>query len=490
MHLRQRLAEAPQIHYPGNLQGRTHRESGPKGGLLVELDRRGPARVEFRSFAPVRFETVVVGGLEEADTLERLLARFRAEWEAARRADPDEPSAEWVVRFRTAGGTPSWKRLGDQEERASLARETARELGLLDVEVQPGPLHPVVRVAEPGDRALAGAHLRKQTERGAEHVRAAPVLTVEELARMDRADAGEPDAYVRALLEGADAAREAGERRPSRARAVLVLVVGLALVFVAQGAERLGLLLAGALAVGAGSVMLLEALRHAPRAPAPPPPTETGPLQATLDEAERALDGLLTGLLPLREGLTQRSPTPLAAGLERLQQAIRDRRDREAELAGLREQEAANAREGSALALTCGVQAPDDALAAAHLLASTVADMRRRQATAERTAEELSRLERQRDREADALTRMRAEEGALRERLSDLGSGDPAEGMRLFQARAQAAAGAARLRQDLIAAHPDLDELQDRIRAAEAEGEDCGPGTTTRWPGSARRYRS
>ena len=268
-----------------------------------------------------------------------------------------------------------------------------------------------------------------------------------------------------------DTAREAGERPPSRARAVLVLVVGLALVFVAQGAERLGLLLAAALAVGAGSVMLLEALRRSPRAPVPPPPTETGPLQAALDEAERALDGMLTGL-PLREGLAQRSPTPLAAGLERLQQAIRDRRDREAELAGLREREAANAREVSALALTCGVQAPDDALAAAHLLASTVADMRRRQATAERAAEELSRLERQRDREADALTRMRAAEGALRERLSDLGSGDPAEGMRLFQARAQAAAGAARLRQDLIAAHPDLDELQDRIRAAEAEGED------------------
>ncbi len=205
VHLRQRLAEAPQIHYPGNLQGRTHRESGPKGGLLVELDRRGPARVEFRSFAPVRFETVVVGGLEEADTLERLLARFRAEWEAARRADPDEPGAEWVVRFRTAGGTPSWKRLGDQEERASLARETARELGLLDVEVQPGPLHPVVRVAEHRGRAdVLGAALRllAQVRSGQSAV---PGLTVEELAGMDRADAGEPDAYVRALLEGADA---------------------------------------------------------------------------------------------------------------------------------------------------------------------------------------------------------------------------------------------------------------------------------------------
>ena len=48
------------MHYSGNTQGRTHRESGPKGGLLVDVARGARAQVEFRPFGPVRFETVKV----------------------------------------------------------------------------------------------------------------------------------------------------------------------------------------------------------------------------------------------------------------------------------------------------------------------------------------------------------------------------------------------------------------------------------------------
>src|SRR5207249_1813989 len=127
VHLRQCLAEAPAVHYSGNVQGRTHRESGPKGGLLVEVARGARARVEFRAFGPVRFETVIVQGIEDADTLDRLLARMRASWESARRDDRGEPGTEWVVRFRFAGGTPAWRRLREEEERSVLAREATRE---------------------------------------------------------------------------------------------------------------------------------------------------------------------------------------------------------------------------------------------------------------------------------------------------------------------------------------------------------------------------
>src|SRR4029453_15589199 len=121
VHLRQCLSEAPAVHYSGNTQGRTHRESGPRGGLLVELERGARAQVEFRAFGPVRFETVSVADIEGADSLERLLARMRAAWEAARRDDPGEPGTDWVVRFRFAGGTPSWRRLGGEEEGAAAA---------------------------------------------------------------------------------------------------------------------------------------------------------------------------------------------------------------------------------------------------------------------------------------------------------------------------------------------------------------------------------
>lgn len=204
VHLRQCLAEGPAVHYPGNLQGRTHRESGPKGGLLVELERGTRARIEFRPFAPVRFETVVVTGLEQADTLDRLLARLRASWEEARRSDPGEPGTEWVVRFRVSGGTPGWRRLRDEEERQVLARESAEDIGLLDVEIQAGPLHPVLDPDTHRSRIdVLGTALRLL-----EDVRAGrasvPGLQAEELAGLDRPDAGDAVAYVRELLEGAE----------------------------------------------------------------------------------------------------------------------------------------------------------------------------------------------------------------------------------------------------------------------------------------------
>ena len=204
VHLRQCLAEAPAVHYPGNVQGRTHRESGPKGGLLVGLARGARARVEFRPFGPVRFETVTVGGIEDADSLERLLARMRASWEDARRDDPGEPGTDWVVRFRFAGGTPSWRRLGDEEERVALAHEIAGDLGLLDAEVQVTAVHPVVRVDEHRGRMdVLGTALRLIDDVRAGRA-AVPGLQAEELAGLDRADATDAVAYVQELLAEAD----------------------------------------------------------------------------------------------------------------------------------------------------------------------------------------------------------------------------------------------------------------------------------------------
>jgi DNA repair exonuclease SbcCD nuclease subunit len=218
VHLRQCLSEGPAIHYSGNTQGRTHRERGPKGGLLVELERGARARVEFRPFGPVRFETVVVDAIESADSLARLLGRMRACWEAARRDDPGEPGTEWVTRFRFAGGSPSWRRLGQEEERAALAQEIGRELGLLDAEVQATGVHAVVRVDEHRGRMdVLGTALRLLDDVRAGRT-ALPGLHAEELAGLDRPDAGDAVAYVRELLEDADgelAARmlETGPRR-------------------------------------------------------------------------------------------------------------------------------------------------------------------------------------------------------------------------------------------------------------------------------------
>ncbi len=43
VHKRESIREAPWVVFPGNIQGRHIRESGPKGCLLVKVDERGRA---------------------------------------------------------------------------------------------------------------------------------------------------------------------------------------------------------------------------------------------------------------------------------------------------------------------------------------------------------------------------------------------------------------------------------------------------------------
>ncbi len=51
IHLRQQVSDAVQALYPGNIQGRTPRESGAKGGVVVSVDANGVATTDFTKFA-------------------------------------------------------------------------------------------------------------------------------------------------------------------------------------------------------------------------------------------------------------------------------------------------------------------------------------------------------------------------------------------------------------------------------------------------------
>ena len=58
VHTRQQLSERPSVHYCGNLQGRNPRETGARGGLLVDLGDPVWPEVEFKEFSRVRWEKV------------------------------------------------------------------------------------------------------------------------------------------------------------------------------------------------------------------------------------------------------------------------------------------------------------------------------------------------------------------------------------------------------------------------------------------------
>jgi DNA repair exonuclease SbcCD nuclease subunit len=200
IHLRQCLSESPAVHYPGNVQGRTARERGPKGGLLVDLARPDAPRVEFRAFAPVRFETLEVRGLEAEGNVSALVERVARAWGDARRAEG--VSAEWVLRVVLSGPTPLARELEEPDDRAALARELEDALGVLDVDVWTRGTHtPPVVGDHKGRQDLLGEALRllEDVTSGRADL---PALRADELAAPEARD--DVAAYARTLLAGSD----------------------------------------------------------------------------------------------------------------------------------------------------------------------------------------------------------------------------------------------------------------------------------------------
>ena len=160
VHLRQCLSDLPTVHYPGNVQGRTWKETGPKGVLVAEVEAGRPAVTRFVPLAPVRWELLRVRDLDEVGSLDRLVAAVRGAWERERKLAPD-PGTEWMVRVVLEGGCPLWRTLRSPEECDALGNELVRALGVLDVDVVAGMLHPVVDVeAHIGREDVLGYALR------------------------------------------------------------------------------------------------------------------------------------------------------------------------------------------------------------------------------------------------------------------------------------------------------------------------------------------
>lgn len=255
-----------------------------------------------------------------------------------------------------------------------------------------------------------------------------------------------------------------------RVQAAAAAIVGMALLAMGLQSDRTLLALTGSLVLGAGTVLLVLAVRgRRPLDTSSPAGADNGAAR----EAD-ARDALLESMngLQVREPLLQRSPTHLVDALERLQHLLRDVRNRKGELAALHRDTAALGDELSRLADACGLDIPEEPIAAAHLLARAVTDASQRQVSAERAGEEVARLERALTREKEGLARIRGEEASLRERLASLGDDDEEEGLRIFHTSTEAAAQAARILADLERAHPDLEDIRTRIHKAEQEGED------------------
>lgn len=204
VHAPQMLSEDPPVWYAGSLQGRTHADRGERGALLVDLGDRGAPLVTFRPLAPVRWETLEVDRLVDVASLDELERHVQVAWRAQRDADRGTGGAEWMIRVVLRGPCPLWSELRVEEDRDLLARELREILGALDVVVVADEVVPVVPVEEHRTRTdVLGETLRMIQE----------VRSGRDTVRLDRGDlvgvaSDDPavvDAYVRSLLDGADA---------------------------------------------------------------------------------------------------------------------------------------------------------------------------------------------------------------------------------------------------------------------------------------------
>ena len=125
-----RTFRASTIRQPAGRTHETGREGRPAGGSL-----QAGAKVDFRSFAPVRFEILDVkcAGWRRHPLGADRACRARVGRGAPRGRVGDK--AEWIVRVVLTGPTPLARELGDEDERRALADELAEALGALDVDV-------------------------------------------------------------------------------------------------------------------------------------------------------------------------------------------------------------------------------------------------------------------------------------------------------------------------------------------------------------------
>ncbi|MBU0985614.1 MAG: DNA repair exonuclease [Proteobacteria bacterium] len=120
------LLEDPLIVFSGNTQGRHIRETGPKGCVLVTVNRSGRPEIEFKPIDVVRWEVLVVDA-HGAESGYDLVDRFSHKLEALLDENQGMPLS---VRLKIEGETPAHDNImSDIERWVSEFRAAALETG-------------------------------------------------------------------------------------------------------------------------------------------------------------------------------------------------------------------------------------------------------------------------------------------------------------------------------------------------------------------------
>ena len=124
IHTRTELAREPWVVFPGNIQGRSVRECGPRGCYLVDVDDRGGVSLGFEPLDVVRWQVLPIS-LDEQTAPGDLEALAQS---AIERAVAEAEGRTLAVRIRLEGYGPAWNRAaGDAPGLKSRIRMLAQE---------------------------------------------------------------------------------------------------------------------------------------------------------------------------------------------------------------------------------------------------------------------------------------------------------------------------------------------------------------------------
>lgn len=196
IHKAEQMGDTPPARYPGSILGRSRKETGPKGVLLVEAFPGLPPKIEFRPTAPLTWEEaeVDVSGVETVDGLRaRLLEEI-----GLRRFGPGT-----LLTLYPAGESPLVDRMRDEAVREALQEDLLHDAGIAHLSLRPdrirgvfdaesariGPVESMIDLVE-------GLRNGRESWKG---------IAPEPLAGLLSRDEEERVAYLRDLLEGVEA---------------------------------------------------------------------------------------------------------------------------------------------------------------------------------------------------------------------------------------------------------------------------------------------
>jgi DNA repair exonuclease SbcCD nuclease subunit len=208
IHTRQILHTDPYIVYPGNIQGRSVKETGERGCYIVDVDEFGGTQLHFYELDSIRWyqQVISIEGMEE---IQQLITALDSQTVQIRLSSQGRAS---VVRWIITGRSPLHKQLYD----GTVLRDLLMDLRESEVDLLSDADYPFVWSETIQQQTGAQIDLDKLSREDSfigELVRQAKELSLDsELGKMFAGQALEPLSGFTRLTEGLDLDNEQKQR--------------------------------------------------------------------------------------------------------------------------------------------------------------------------------------------------------------------------------------------------------------------------------------